>query len=438
MAKLLIVTTAFAPKNVIGSIRPSKLAKYLTRLGHEVAVISPSLPPDAPRDLLLMSPEIERLERLEVPYARLHDRLGSKYRRDTKAAGAGTSAASTGWKGMAIGMYKHAQEWLWSRRARQTLKQLAGPEGFDAVISTYPNYGPHWLAAWARRKGLARRWVADFRDPMVYEWLGPVLGFVNKRLQRQAERRADALTTVSRDAMEKFPVASREGKLHWLPNGFDPEDLKGLRALEKGSAEPGAPLVFSYAGGLYGGQRDLSAFFSALRQLVDDGFISESDIRLDYAGLDGAVLRKYARDASLEAIAADHGQLVRQQALALQQNADCALIATHNTRTDRGILTGKVYECLMIGNPILALVAGDVPGSELGGLIRRVKAGVVYEEAAHEQDFPSMKDFILQLLHQKRETGKVAWPMDEAQKNAYSYREIAGGFQALAAGEAVP
>lgn len=432
MAKILIISTAFAPKNVIGSIRPTKLAKYLTRLGHEVAVISPYLPPDAPRDQLLMSPEITQQAQLQVSYTQLHNLLGSKYRQDTKASGTGASAARSGWKGSAIGLYKHVQEWLWARKARGALRELAGQEGFDAVISTYPNYGPHWLAAWARRRGHARRWVADFRDPMAYEWLGPLLGPVNRRLQSQAERQADAVVTVSQDLMEKFPIAGNGARLHWLPNGFDPEDLQGLKARDMPVPDPQSPLVFSYAGGLYAGQRDLRPFFLALRELVDAGALREGDVRLDYAGADGAILRGYAEAVGLAGMARDLGLLVRREALALQQRADCALIATHNTKTDRGILTGKVYECLMIGNPILALVAGDVPNSELGQLIKRVQAGAVYEAARHQQDFPALKAFILALLAQKRASGQVAWQMDMAQKEAYTYAGIARRFADLA------
>ena len=37
--KILIVSYYFAPQNLIGAVRPTKLAKYLARMGHEVTVI---------------------------------------------------------------------------------------------------------------------------------------------------------------------------------------------------------------------------------------------------------------------------------------------------------------------------------------------------------------------------------------------------------------
>ena len=37
--RALIISYYFAPQNTIGAIRPTKLAKYLTRLGYDVTVL---------------------------------------------------------------------------------------------------------------------------------------------------------------------------------------------------------------------------------------------------------------------------------------------------------------------------------------------------------------------------------------------------------------
>ena len=37
--RALIISYYFAPQNTIGAIRPTKLAKYLTRLGYDVTEI---------------------------------------------------------------------------------------------------------------------------------------------------------------------------------------------------------------------------------------------------------------------------------------------------------------------------------------------------------------------------------------------------------------
>ena len=37
--RILIISYYFAPQNAIGAVRPTKLAKYLARMGHEVTVL---------------------------------------------------------------------------------------------------------------------------------------------------------------------------------------------------------------------------------------------------------------------------------------------------------------------------------------------------------------------------------------------------------------
>ena len=37
--RILIISHFFAPQNAMGAVRPTKLAKYLSRMGHEVTVL---------------------------------------------------------------------------------------------------------------------------------------------------------------------------------------------------------------------------------------------------------------------------------------------------------------------------------------------------------------------------------------------------------------
>ena len=72
-----------------------------------------------------------------------------------------------------------------------------------------------------------------------------------------------------------------------ITNGFDEEDFLSFEQIRKD--RPGDEtnqLVFSYAGGLYGGERDCSPLFKAVRELIDEGKLVSEDVRVDYAGRD--------------------------------------------------------------------------------------------------------------------------------------------------------
>jgi len=440
MSNFLFICTAFAPKNVIGSVRPTKIAKYLVREGHEITVVMPELPPDEPRDDLLMSEEMARVRFLSVPYGGAYHRIRGRYRQGAgREAGAGSSGGASPLRQLARFFYGLYSEAAWARRAKKLLAQNKPDAPFDAVFSTYPNVGTHWVAAHVRRRGQARRWVADFRDPMVYDWQNGLQRRLNRRLQSAVERRCDAAVIVSRDAMEKFSFSGKAGKLRWIPNGFDPEDLAGLAdAGIEPAPHPGMErrLVLSYAGGLYGGKRDLTALFSALRGLMDEGLLPRDSLLFQYAGGDEGVLRGFAEAAGLGDSLSCLGRVPRAKALKMQRESDAVVVCSHNSRQDRGIMTGKAYEALMLGRPVITLVNGDLAGSELGYMMKDVNAGAVYEEAERAAGVEALRAFLLRLYRQKTGQGRTAQEMDEEKKSEYAYDRIARKMLSLMTGEA--
>ncbi len=438
MSKILFVVTAFAPKNVIGSIRPSKMAKYLIQNGHEVTVVMPPVPENEPKDPLLEGGEMDQVERVLVSYGAAYGKIRKRYK-DSKAASPATQTPQG--KGLKLFLrfaYTTFMDVLWARRAKQAVRQRFAPGTFDAVLSSYPNIATHWVAGNARKKGVAKRWVADFRDPMVYEWQPGFQRALNRFLQRRVEKKADAVTVVAGDIMQKFPLAQSQGKLHWISNGFDPTDLAGLNT--RPAAEGTFPgnkgqLIFAYAGGLYGGKRDLRVLFSALDALIQKGVLRKEDLVFRFAGSDLEILKGFARPHGLEDIIAPLGRVDRQTALSMQQSADILVICSHNTRQDQGILTGKAFETLMLSRPVLTLINGDLAGSELGRMMDTVGAGLLYEEADHETDYPALLAWLEARFVEKRGTGQVKSTLVEDKKQQYSYERITLEMYQLMKGE---
>ena len=53
-------------------------------------------------------------------------------------------------------------------------------------------------------------------------------------------------------------------------------------------------LTLCYAGSLYGGERDMTVVFAALRRLADEGSVLPGQVEMVYAGKDFGVLRRQA------------------------------------------------------------------------------------------------------------------------------------------------
>ena len=190
---------------------------------------------------------------------------------------------------------------LWTDRSFQhlavrELKKLDGP--FDAVFSTYAPLSVHQAAYQAKKSGLARRWIADFRDEvgMPFRWLEPF----HRRYMRMLRKNADLLTTVSKGMLDAIGISDR-GRM--LSNGFDREDLPEA---ETPRQEDGRFRVV-YCGTIEMGRkgippRDLTPFFRALRGVIDQGMLKHEQLRLVYAGREGALFTDYARQCGLEGL----------------------------------------------------------------------------------------------------------------------------------------
>jgi hypothetical protein len=71
--RILLVTFHFPPYNSIGSVRPSKMAKFLMRQGHEVRVLTPArqpcpqgLPLEVPEDTVTYTPWVNLAGRVDA------------------------------------------------------------------------------------------------------------------------------------------------------------------------------------------------------------------------------------------------------------------------------------------------------------------------------------------------------------------------------------
>jgi hypothetical protein len=183
---------------------------------------------------------------------------------------------------------------------------------------------------------------------------------------------------------------------------------------------------------LYGGERDMSTLFQAIRDLIDSHKINIRDIVLIYAGKEFNVLQNQAHKFGLEDILKNEGYVSLEESIIIQQNSDIALICTWNTQKDQGIMTGKVFESFLASKVILAIINGDLPESELKHIIAYVNGGFSYEEGADniQKEYNDLCDFISDRVIEKKKFGFVKNEYNE-NKDDYSYQEISNSFRKL-------
>jgi len=404
--KILIVTTAFSPESEIGAVRITKIAKYLVRSGMEVTVISPKLHSFSKVDYEMEEKEFDNIERVQIPHSDFFERFFLRRRNNLLQKGSANSYLKNSDK---VNVFSNLKVYIfqflhfiytiirnldWQKKAFKHININCIENQFDIVFSSYPSIASHWISSQVKKKKIAKKWIADFRDPMNYDTDRNKLFYViNSKIQNNVIKRADIVTYISSDLKFKFP-SKYHYKYRLLVNGFDEEDIKLFN--DNNIRETSQVLKLCYVGTLYGGRRDLSIIFKAISELESEKLINISNIKISYAGNEYHILDNQASRYNLSSVLVNRGIISRRDSLRLQNNSDIIIVSTWNTENDKGIITGKIYEAFLTKRTILGVVNGTIPDSEFKKIINDVNAGFVIEESSisFRDDYNGLKLFI--------------------------------------------
>jgi glycosyltransferase involved in cell wall biosynthesis len=386
--KILIVSFAFPPSNVIGAVRVGKLARYLDRRGHDVRVLTTdlvedrSLPLEISRERVFYTEYRQRRDWIDRMVRMLRGRtaVAAEGRREDVPPQNGVRAISLRqiFRRHYFGLM-HIPDMRadWVRTAIPARRRLISEWKPEIIFaSAPPNTGLMVASRLARTHKLP--WVADFRDLWVDNPYYSEPGW-RKRFDAVLEprilRSAAGLVTVSPIWAEQ--LRRRHGKdVTVVYNGYAEEDFPPP-ALPADSREI---LTIRYRGSIYRGFRDPDALFSAiallpgqLRTRINVEFFSDAAD----AVLDAAAAHR------VENVVAVKPRVPYRRALALQMEADVLLLLQSSDQRDEGNLPAKLFEYLYARRPILFI------GYERGVAARLVierRAGLVSNSPAQIHD----------------------------------------------------
>jgi glycosyltransferase involved in cell wall biosynthesis len=378
--RVLIVSFAFPPSNVIGAVRVGKLARYLDQRGHDVRVLATdvvddrSLPLEISRERVLYTEYRERqhwvdhMARLLRGHTAVHSRVRAGVRHEDAPAqdGAPPRSLRRTFRRHYLGLI-HIPDMRadWVRTAIPAGRQLIKEWKPDIIFASAP---PNTGLIVASRLARAHKvpWIADFRDlwadnPYYSEpgWRKPIDAILERRILRGAA----GLVTVSPIWAQQ--LRRRHGKdVTVVYNGYAEEDFPPLAQ----RTDPGASLTIRYMGSIYRGFRDPSALFSAIALLPDH---VRTRINVEFfsdatdAVLDAAAAHRVERTVTVKP------RVPYRHALALQMEADVLLLLQSSDPRDEGNLPAKLFEYLYARRPILFI-----------GYERGIAARLVIERSA--------------------------------------------------------
>ena len=431
--KILLISYHFGPSNTIAAVRTTKIAKYLHRAGHDVEVICgpvQSIDPILERDIK----EIEKIHRIDgSSLTNTSSVVVQKYDSDKSFKSNVFNTIKKFIKSMMkneISSYLDLyNSFIWYYKSRKIIKDCA--KDSDVVIASYGPLGSSLGGLYAKRLKPSIILVNDQRDTMIPETIFGIIRKIHYYYIIKLLRYSDLIFCVSQGLKDTYSRIckghniARIENIHVTTNGYDKEDLYDLvlnEIIESGK-QNGDKLILSYCGSLYEGRRDLSPLFKMIKELYQSGDIDLSNVEIQYAGNDFHILLKQAEKFNLTNILKNFGIVSRKESISITKNSDISIVATWNTKTEQGILTGKIFELFLLNKYIFAFVSGDCGNSEIKDLIKRYNAGITYEENDRESYF-LMKDIILKYYNLKSMNREFGIFPNKSIIEQYDYKNI--------------
>lgn len=360
--RLLFLAHGFPPASPSGCVRTWNIAKYLTRLGWGVTVVTPhaSVWQDV-EDPKRVNAAIERegIQRILTGHRWRHlvpDSLNCWNR-------------GVGW--LVGGVCRKMARSLgidggvgWIKAAEQACSTLT-PEDVDVILATGRPFAAFKLAKRLADR-LNRPYILDYRDP----WTGgPHRGRPTRpsTVREEAKLLAGcaAVTIVSPSwglAMDRrFNLGS---KMHVLTNGYDLEELAGVSPYDFGH------FAIVYTGIFYPPKRVISPVMAALKRLKETVNGKAGEWYFHYYGGQDDHVREEAKRFGVTEQVVLHGRVSRSEALSAVRGAGVAVVISsvgvEVTIEDQGIVPAKVFEALGLGTPVLVIAPS---GSDIEAII---------------------------------------------------------------------
>ncbi|MBN1198083.1 MAG: glycosyltransferase family 4 protein [Bacteroidales bacterium] len=420
MKKVLIITYYWPPSGGAGVQRWLKFVKYLREFGWEPLLYIPENPeyPELDESLFKDVPEGITILRKPIwePYDAYKRLIGRKKEEKINAAFLSEKKQNKFLENVSVwirgNLFIPDARKFWINPSVGFLRSYLSENRVDAIVSTGPPHSMH-LIAHRLAKQFQLPWLADFRDPWTnidfYKDL-KLTASANRehhRLERSVLEDASAVTVISNSMAEDFNrILPR--KYDVITNGFDPDDTSG----------PTAPTLdhkFSIAHiGTLVSTRNPLPLWKALRNLLPLHPDLATDLEIKLIGKVDHTVAGSLEEYGLAPYTTRIPYLPHDQVIEAQRRSQVLLLIINNTPNAKMILTGKLFEYLAAGRPILCI---GPPDGDAAVILNQTQAGVISDH----DDIKTMEWNILN-YYKKFKAGELR--TNSKNTEAYSRKEL--------------
>lgn len=386
-SRVLIITYYWPPSGGAGVQRWLKFSKYLPSAGWipVILTVDPEYAAYPSRDTSLFDEvpiDIEVHRTKAVNYFSLYNKDSAKIPHAGFSSGKDDSLKGIFSRFIRGNFFIPDPRRGWNNYAYRKACRLIREENISHIITTSPPHSTQLIGLRLKRRFPSIRWVADLRDPWTdiyyYDLFRPSLParMIDRAMEKKVLTKADTLITVgpSLAALLGSKADDIEERIHLLPNGFDEEDFENM--------VPADPAIFTitYVGTLSQAY-PLTAFTEAVKSLNEKGV----RVKTRFVGSIPEIVREqipaYTEDNPEFIPYCDHPEAIRHMI-----SASMLLLVIPDHLSRRSILTGKIFEYMAAGKPILFI--GPTDGDAAHILRKCGYDGIFgYDEADNIRDY---------------------------------------------------
>jgi glycosyltransferase involved in cell wall biosynthesis len=366
MKRVLVLAYLFPPIANSGTMRPLKFVKYLAEHGWDPIVITAASFEGEPTDAALLDqvPPGVRIVRVPMFNDRIADGIAGMLGGTRFGKKVGDAVR---WRLRDRRRLPDLYAW-WQPTAARAARRVFRETGFDAIYAT----GFPWTTLMVGRQvaiETGRPLVADFRDAWAAETL-----FQDERPAREVELAFERQVVATAAAV----VTTTDGTVRLMANAYPSEEPAKFIAVHNGfdPADFDVPpqprtrdkLRLVYTGVWKGGHNpgDLYTAIEWVRRSHPELLERVEVVMAGFAP--GEAERR-----GLSPYITERGRVPHREAVALMRSAD-VLFFPHTDAVGPWVVSGKVYEYLAAGAPILAHTA---PETDSARILQRIGGAIV-------------------------------------------------------------
>ncbi len=380
MKKVLIITYYWPPSGGAGVQRWLKFVKYFRDFGWEPVVYTPenpeapaldlSLEKDIPKGLTILKTKIWE------PYSVYKRLAGIKPQEKIKTGFLSEKKKPSLIESLSIkirgNFFIPDARKFWIKPSIEFLTKYLKENPVEAIVSTGPPHSMHMIALGIKKR-LNIPWLADFRDPWTnidfYEELklSAKANIKHHRQEKSVLENADAVSVISQTMATDFERLFKR-QYEVISNGFDEEDQIGLSELVKDEK-------FSIAHiGSMNKARNPIALWKALAELISENKALHNNLEIKLVGPVDFSVKGYIEKFKLTKFVSYLDYAPHNEIIKVQKKARILLLIINNTPNAKMVVTGKLFEYIASGTPILCVGPED---GDAANILKETKSGLI-------------------------------------------------------------